>query len=90
MKKITITRSKFLIAVLWPSFVFAGIFTGLFFAFFDPYVLLDELGLAFDSRVAGYSITFLVSWLLGILAASMAIYILCTPDPKSGTGTEPT
>jgi hypothetical protein len=36
------SRKKVLIAVLWPSFVFAGIFTALLFAFVDPFVVFYE------------------------------------------------
>ena len=82
------SRKKVLIAVLWPSFVFAGIFTGLLFAFVDPFVLMDEVGLHTESRLAGYSLTFLCLWLAGILVAAMALYIMCTPEPGNKKGNQ--
>ncbi|MGI9317749.1 MAG: hypothetical protein ACR2QW_10480 [bacterium] len=82
------SRKKVLIAVLWPSFVFAGVFTALLFAFVDPYVLMDEVGVLTDSRLAGYSLTFLYLWLVGILVAAMALFIMCTPDPGNKEGNQ--
>lgn len=82
------SRKKVLIAVLWPSFVFAGIFTALLFAFVDPFVLMDEIGLHTQSRLAGYSLAFLCLWLVGILVAAMALYIMCTPEPGGKEGNQ--
>jgi len=80
------SRKKVLIAVLWPSFVFAGIFTALLFAFVDPFVLMDEIGLHTESRLAGYSLVFFGFWFVGILVAAMALYIMCTPEPGGKEG----
>ena len=61
------SRDTMKLAVLsWLTFLFAGVFTMLFFAFVDPLVLLDALGIpAFDSRNAGYAIGFFFLWIHG-------------------------
>ncbi len=84
MRHLKVSRNKFLIAVLWPSFFLAGVFTGILFAFVDPYTFLDEIGIVADSRLTGYSITFICIWLGGILVSVFAVYILCTPEPGDG------
>ncbi|MFT5111037.1 MAG: hypothetical protein ACI8P9_000348 [Parasphingorhabdus sp.] len=68
-----------LIAILWPSFVCASIFSALSFAFIDPLLLADSLGVEVNPRLAGYSITFLVLWALGALSTLFGIAILRTP-----------
>lgn len=77
-------RRKGLIAVLWPSFLVAGAFAGLLFAFVDPWVLMDEVGMESATRLAGYTLAFLYFWAAGIVAAFFALYILCTPEPGRG------
>ena len=72
---------KLVIAVLWPSFVGAGVFAGLLFAFVDPLTITHGLGIDTDQRLPGYSITFLVLWLLGSVVGFFAIYIMQTPEP---------
>ena len=81
MKWARANRAKALIAILWPSFLVAGAFTGLLFAFVDPWVLMDELGVDSTSRLAGYTVAFLYFWLAGSVAAFFSLYIFCTPDP---------
>ena len=81
MKWARITRAKALIAIFWPSFLVAGAFTGLLFAFVDPWVLMDEVGVDSTSRLTGYSMAFLYFWAAGIIAAFFTMYILCTPEP---------
>jgi len=77
-----VSRKKKLIGILWPSFVCAGLFAGLFFAFVDPIVLMEQLGIENGSRLGGYSVIFLFFWALGALSISAAIVVLCTPDVK--------
>ncbi len=52
------------IAVLsWISFLTASAFTMLLFAFLDPLVIVDAIGIeALDSRNAGYAIGFFFLW----------------------------
>jgi hypothetical protein len=58
------SRDTLKIAVLsWISFLTASAFTVLFFAFVDPYVLVDALNISFvESRNAGYAIGFFSFW----------------------------
>ena len=58
------SRDTLKIAVLsWISFLTASAFTMLFFAFVDPYVLVDAINISFvESRNAGYAIGFFSFW----------------------------
>ncbi len=78
------TDLRALIAVLWPSFLVAGGFTGILFAFVDPWTLMDSLQLDAESRLVGYSLVFLACWIAGIITAFFAILILRTPEPNPG------
>lgn len=55
------------LAVLsWISFLFAAVFTMLFFAFVDPLVIVDSINVSFiESRNAGYAVGFLFLWAHG-------------------------
>ncbi len=81
MKKVRSTRGRGLIAILWPSFLVAGLSSGILFAFVDPWTLMDEAGIDAGSRLSGYSIVFLFLWLGGIVTAFFALYIFRTPEP---------
>jgi len=52
------------IAVLWPSFLTAGVATILFFTAFDPQLLMAVGGYEPVSRLGGYTIGFFLFWLL--------------------------
>lgn len=52
------------IAVLWPSFLTAGIATILFFTLFDPELLMQVGGYGPISRMGSYTIGFFLFWLL--------------------------
>ena len=84
------SRSKFWISVLWPSFVCAGVFSGLFFAFVDPVDFAPIIGdqssdTETPERLGGYSITFLFFWLIG--ASSTVVSLLILP-PQAGRQAE--
>ncbi len=68
--------------VLWPAFAMAGLAEALVFAVLDPNDLRwfggDAVGL---SRVAVYSVTFLIFW--AVISAASAITLLL------GRGSEP-
>jgi hypothetical protein len=49
-------------------------------------MLMDEIGLHTESRLAGYSLVFFGFWFVGILVAAMALYIMCTPEPGGKEG----
>ena len=64
------SRDKQKIAVLsWISFLFAGVFTMILFAYVDPLTIVDSIGVSFiESRKAGYAIGFLFLWALAWLS----------------------
>ena len=66
------------IAVLWPSFLVAGLETIVFFTFFDPqYVFMD-----YDiSRTGAYSVGFFLFWGFAILPCVLTMYFArpCKP-----------
>ncbi|MGW8247685.1 MAG: hypothetical protein ACWGOV_06185 [Acidiferrobacterales bacterium] len=53
-----------IIAVLWPSFLMAGVATILFFTAFDPKMMLVDTPFAELSRSGAYTIGFFLFWLL--------------------------
>ncbi len=70
------------IAILWPSFVSAGVFAGIFFAFIDPLALSNALGIETSPRLAGYSMVFFFFWGLGAVSTAAAISILNTAKKR--------
>ena len=62
------------IAVLWPSFLTAGVATILFFAYFDPQLLMQISGYGEITRMAGYTIGFFLFWLLTSITCVMTCY----------------
>jgi len=71
-------------AVLWPSFVLAGIATVVFFALIDPIQVLDCQGVPPLSRTAAYSLGFFAFWLLTCASSVATRYYLGTrvPPPR--------
>ena len=66
---------------LWVSFVFAGIATMLFFATFDPVIIAQMATFPMEiSRSGGYSVGFLLFWLL-LIVNSMAVIWLSARKP---------
>lgn len=63
-----------IIAVMWPSFLTAGIATILFFTAFDPDVILPASGYHGISRTAGYSIGFFCFWILTSSSCALTCY----------------
>ena len=61
------------VAVLWPSFITAGIATILFFTAFDPSVFFVDFEI---SRVGAYSIGFFLFWLFGAVTAITTCFFL--------------
>lgn len=52
------------VAILWPSFVMAGVATVVFFAIFDPHDLVAPTWFPDLSRLGAYSIGFFLFWML--------------------------
>ena len=64
-------------AILWPSFVLSGIASMLFFASFDPQELAYFATFPIElSRTAGYTLGFLLFWLLGAANISGAFFLM--------------
>ena len=61
------------VAILWPSFITAGIATILFFTAFDPTIIFVEYDI---SRVGAYSMGFFLFWLLGAVTAIATCFFL--------------
>ena len=59
------------IAVLWPSFLVAGVETIVFFTLFDPLFVLQEYNI---SRVGAYSIGFFLFWGFAMLPCILTMY----------------
>ncbi len=64
------------VAILWPSFLVAGVATILFSTLIDPDILIRGLGLEDMSRLAIYSIAWLCFWVMGIISAIFTCYFL--------------
>ena len=62
------------IAILWPSFLTAGLATVLFFTAFDPQVLLLDTPFADLSRLGAYTIGFFLFWLLTAVSCLLTCY----------------
>lgn len=63
-----IPRIQRIIAVLWPSFLTAGLATILFFTAFDPQDFLVTTQFADTSRMGAYTVGFFLFW--GLTASS--------------------
>lgn len=72
----TIPRVQVVSAVLWPSFLFAGVATSVFFTFLDPLALFECEGEPPLSRMAAYSLGFFAFWLLCAASSAAAAYFL--------------
>ncbi|MDH5632226.1 MAG: hypothetical protein OEZ10_04445 [Gammaproteobacteria bacterium] len=67
-------RIQRIIAILWPSFLTAGLATGLFFTAFDPNVLLMDTPFAELSRLGAYTIGFFLFWALTMTSCLLTCY----------------
>jgi hypothetical protein len=71
---------RFMMQVLWPSFLMASVAVGLFFSMIDPQELVFiGLHLA-DSREAAYTVGFFLFWAL--FAASSALTWMLASSPE--------
>lgn len=61
-------------AVLWPSFIMAGIATVVFFAVFDPYDLVAPTWFPNLSRLGAYTIGFFLFWMLTATSCLLTCY----------------
>lgn len=68
-------------AVLWPSFLLAGIATIVFFTLIDPFTLIEYHGAAPFSRSAAYNLGFFGFWVLTGAASLATLYFLSSNIP---------
>ncbi len=61
------------VAILWPSFITAGIATVLFTAAFDPADIFVDYEI---SRLGSYTISFFMFWSFGVITAASTCYFL--------------
>ena len=71
-------------AVLWPSFLLAGLATVVFFALIDPFSMIEYQGAPPLSRTAAYSLGFFGFWSLTGASSLATLYFLSAriPPPK--------
>ena len=61
----------------WITFLIAAVFTMIFFAFIDPLIVVDAIGLeVMDSSNAGYAIGFFFLWLNGWVAGWLTLRLV--------------
>lgn len=78
-------RGKLLMwgAIIWPSFLMAGIASVLFFATFDPQLLSRAATFpAHLSRGVGYTLGFILFWVLTGATSGLTIMLLYTAHTK--------
>ena len=69
-----ISKTQYVIAVLWPSFLIAGLATVLFFTLFDPRDLAQVTGRSDITRTGAYSVGFFCFWLMTSLSSALTQY----------------
>lgn len=62
------------VAVLWPSFIMAGVATVIFFTAFDPVDILRDAGQPEMTRLEAYSIGFFLFWALTAGSSLLTCY----------------
>jgi len=67
-------RIQRIIAVLWPSFIIAGVGTILFFSAIDPMQLVACGSIPDISRLGCYTIGFFLFWALTLSACLLTCY----------------
>jgi len=68
-------------AVLWITFLTAGVATGAFFSAIDPLELKYCVSFPEVSRTTAYTIGFLLFWLLSAGSALMAVFFVYPAAP---------
>jgi len=72
-------------AILWPSFIAAGMATVVFFAFVDPLRLRDITFPSQEiSRELGYTVGFFMFWAVTAAASAVTWYLLRPLDEDDG------
>jgi len=81
----TIPRPQRVAAILWLSFLMAGIATGIFFSLIDPMELKYCVDFPEVNRTAAYSVGFLLFWLLTGTSSMLAVFFThpCADGPEA-------
>jgi hypothetical protein len=82
-------RIQRIIAILWPSFIMAGVATVLFFTAFDPAVMLLDTRFADVSRLGAYTVGFFLFWLLTASSCLLTCYFQRPCAPRQSPGNAP-
>jgi len=69
----TIPLIQRVVAILWPSFITAGIATVLFTTMLDPALIFIDYEI---SRLGSYTISFFLFWSFGAITAASTCYFL--------------
>ena len=69
-----IPKIQRVIAILWPSFLTAGVATILFFTAFDPVDMMLNAGYGEINRLGGYTAGFFFFWLLTSTSCALTCY----------------
>jgi len=69
----TIPLIQRVVAILWPSFMTAGIATVLFTTMLDPALIFIDYDI---SRLGSYTISFFMFWSFGAITAASTCYFL--------------
>jgi hypothetical protein len=71
-----IPKIQRIIAVLWPSFLTAGVAMIIFYWIFSPGEVFPELYASGVGNMAFYSVTFLFLWLTCLVSCLLSCYFL--------------
>ena len=78
-------RAQNIAAILWSSFLAAGVGTAVFFAFVDPVELGLIISGAYEfSILAGYAIGFFFFWFICGIASLLAVFLIRTSRRQDG------
>lgn len=69
----TIPLIQRVVAILWPSFITAGIATVLFTTMLDPTLVFIDYDI---SRLGSYTLSFFMFWSFGAITAASTCYFL--------------
>ena len=70
--------AKYLMWVLWPSFIAAGMGVGIIFTLIDPTELVILGYPVHASRMAVYTLGFFILWTICAVASALSCFLLAT------------
>ena len=75
--------AKYLMWVLWPSFIAAGMGVGIIFTLIDPTELVIMGEPMHVSRMAVYTLGFFVLWAICTAASALSCFLQATSSPNN-------